>query len=387
MSLILIIVFLLMIMGVGILSLGFHGRMMAVRSGADIAARCAADAAIANAVFLMNEKLKVKPWTDSSLPAASNINLENCDATCDYGVSKVNGNYVVQGTGRSGHSIRSVEGILRVQSVFDYALFAKDSIELKNSAVVDWYNNEPNDWPMQVGTNSTSDGAITLKSGTTINGDVVVGVGGDPETVINAGSGVAITGDTYAMFSKVVLPSVSVPAWLASMPLGDTITTETELTTSGKYDGIDLKNNLTITEPVALYITGDITLKNSAQIIIGGALDVDNDASLIIYLAGNAEFKNSSQINNLTHDATRFILYGLDSCVDIKLKNGCDFYGAVYAPNASIILDNSASTYGSIVGKSFILKNGATFYYDAALRDRTVNDEAVRFAIQRWSEP
>jgi hypothetical protein len=388
MTLILIAVFLLMIIGVGVIGLDFHGRMMAVRSCADIAARCAADAAIADAVFQMNEKLKVKPWDESSLPVASNIGLPNCDATCDYTVSNVGGNYVIQGTGRSGHSIRSVEGILRVQSMFDYALFAKDSIELKNSATIDWVNNEPNDWPMQVGTNSINDGAITLMSSTTINGDVVVGVGGDPASVINAHSGVSITGDTYAMFSKAIFPSVIVPAWLASMASGGDIKNTTTISVSGKYTSINLKNSdkLTITEPVVLYITGNITLGNSAQIDIGGPLDTDNDASLIIYLAGNFESKNSSQINNLTADAKRFTLYCLDSCTQLVVKNGCNFYGAIYAPNASIDLDNSGNIYGSIVGRTFVLRNSATFFYDAALRDRTVNDDAVRFVINRWSE-
>jgi hypothetical protein len=336
----------------------------------------------------MNEKLKVRPWDSSSLPAASGVSLLKCDAKFDYTVSENAGVYTVHGTGRAGHSVRSIEGTLRVSSVFDYALFARDTLELKTNSSVDWINNEPGDWPLQVGTNSTNSGAITFKSSTTVNGDVVVGFGGDPDAVINAGSGVTITGDTYAMFSNAVLPSVSVPAWLASMPSGGTINTARELTASGKYDSIDLgsTNVLTITEPVVLYITNGAILKNSARIDIGGSGDTDNDASLIIYLAGNLECKNSSQVNNLTADATRFTFYGLDSCTQIVLKNGTNFYGAMYAPNAFMDLHNSAYMYGSIVGESILLRNSANFYYDVALRDRTVNDDAVRFVIQRWSE-
>jgi hypothetical protein len=388
MSLVMLVVVLLMVVGIGVLGLGLHGRMLAVRSGADIAARCAADSAIAAAVYQMNQKLKIKPWDDSILPCVSNVGVLASDATYGYTVTKDSGVYTIQGTGRAGNSISVIDTTLRLYSVFDYALFAKDSLELKNSAIIDWVNSQLGDWPLQVGTNSTDSGAITLKDGTVINGDIVVGIGGSPDEVIDAGAGVTITGDTYAMFSNAVLPSVYVPAWLASMPSGGTIDTAVVLEASGKYDGINLKKDykLTITEPVVLYITGDIRLKNSAEIIIGGDLDTDNDAFLIIYLAGSATFDNSSQVNNLTKDATRFTLYGLDSCVDIRLKNGGVFYGVVYAPNASIILDNSVGAYGSVVGQRLILKNGAIFYYDAALRDRTVHDDAVRFMIHRWTE-
>jgi hypothetical protein len=375
-----VIIFMLVI-GIGILGLGLRSRMLAVRTGTDIAARCAADAAIADAVFRMNEKIKIKPWDGSSLPAASNVSLPNCDATFDYVVSAVSGNYVVNATGRAGHSVRHIEGILRIQSAFDYAIFAKDSIELKNSAIVDWYNNQPDDWPMQIGTNSTFSSAVIFKN------DVVVGVGGIPSDVI---SGIdQVQGSTYAMFSKVVLPSVTVPDSLTMMASGGDIKNDTTLSSSGKYSSINLGNSevLDINEPVFLYITGSITLGNNAKIVIGDPnIDPDNDASLTIYHAGDFEGKNGSSINNLTADAKRFTLYGLDTCVDIRLKNGSDFYGTVYAPNASIILDNSAFTYGSIVGKSFTLKNGGTFYYDTNLRDKTVNDDAVRFSIKRWSE-
>jgi hypothetical protein len=43
--------------GGGLLYLAFNSRMMGVRSGTDIAARTAGDAAVADAVFKMNEKL------------------------------------------------------------------------------------------------------------------------------------------------------------------------------------------------------------------------------------------------------------------------------------------------------------------------------------------
>jgi hypothetical protein len=386
---VILVIVLLMAIGIGILGLSFHGQMFAIRSAADMTARCAADAAVADAVFQMNEKLKVKPWDDFSLPDAENMTLLNCDASFDYAVSKIDYVYTVDAQGTAVNSVRSINSTLRISSVFDYALFARDYLELKNSTQVNWVNNQSDDWPLQVGTNSIAPDAVTLLSGSKINGDVVVGVDGEPNVVIDRKSDVTITGDSYAMFSSVIFPRIDPPPSLVSLPSSGEIKTSTTISSSAKYKYINLSGFgeiITIDEPVKLYITGDITLGNSAQILIGGPTDTDNDASLTIYLGGNFEGKNGTRINNQTLDARRFTLYGLDSCTQVSLKNSGDFYGAIYAPNAALSLYNSSNTYGSLVAAQLILDNGGNFFYDVNLRDRSVDDDAVRFVVDRWSE-
>jgi choice-of-anchor A domain-containing protein len=70
----------------------------------------------------------------------------------------------------------------------------------------------------------------------------------------------------------------------------------------------------------------------------------------------------------------------------MRFKNSTDFYGAIYAPNADVVMDNSANIYGSVVSKSFEQKNSATFNYDVTLRDVSISDEAVYFTITNWHE-
>ncbi len=67
-------------------------------------------------------------------------------------------------------------------------------------------------------------------------------------------------------------------------------------------------------------------------------------------------------------------------------KNSTDLYGAIYAPNADVIMNNTADVYGAVVSKSFDMKNSSTFLYDASLRDSSVDDEAVYFKITNWHE-
>ena len=375
-------VMILLAMGVGILTLGTSSRIYATRSVSDIAARCAADSGLTMALFEMNEKLKVKPWNDSTLPEATNESLPNCDAVFSYTVTGNPGTgYTIESIGTSGHAERKVSCTLKPQGPFEYAVFGDEGAELKNSAVVDWYNYDADDEILKVGTNSIASGALTFKNSALINGDVVVGVGGNPDVVISD-SGANITGDTRVMTQRNELLSIVVPDWLESLPSSEDITKGSTVTNSGKYSSINLKNNQTllIDGDVTLYVTDGIILGNSAEV------QIDNDSSLILYLGGNFEGKNASTFNNLTKDTKNLQIYCLDSCENMIFKNSSDFYGVIYAPNADILMNNSANLYGSVVARSFDQMNSSTFYYDASLRDASVNDEAVRFVVTRWQE-
>ena len=378
-------VLILLAMGTGLLSLGLHSRINSIRTASDIAARSAADAGLIKALFEMNEKLKVEPWNDSSLPLGTNISLPNCDAVFSYTVTgDLSSGYTVESTGISGQAQRTVSCTLQLQGPFEAAIFTENGMELNNSAVVDWYNNTEDDKIMQIGTNNTASGSVVLRNSATVYGDVVVGMGGDPSVVIND-YGATVTGDTRALTERYVMQPVTVPEWLESLPSSGAIpndTNDTTITTSARYSSIDLGNSetVTISGDITLYITGGIILGNSAE------LGIEEGASLTLYLGGDFEGKNSSTVNNETQDAQKLKIYGLDSCETIQFKNSSDFYGAIYAPNADVVMNNSANIYGSVVSKSFDQRNSGTFNYDVTLRDVSINDEAVYFAITNWHE-
>jgi len=376
-------VLILLAMGTGLLSLGLHSRINSIRTTSDIAARSAADAGLIKALFEMNEKLKVEPWNGSSLPQETNTSLPNCDAVFSYTVTgDLGSGYTVESTGISGQAQRAVSCTLQLRGPFEAAIFTKNGMELKNSAVVDWFNYTEDDKTMQIGTNSTIAGSIILRNSATVYGDVVVGMGGEPGVVIND-YGATVTGDTRALTERYVMQPVTVPEWLQLLPSSGPIQNDTTLTNSAKYSSIDLGNSETVTisgGDITIYITGDITLGNSAE------LGIENDASLVLYLGGDFEGKNSSTVNNETQDAQKLKIYGLDSCETIRFKNSSDLYGAIYAPNADVVMDNSADIYGSVVSKSFEQRNSGTFNYDVTLRDVSINDEAVYFTITKWHE-
>jgi len=376
-------------MGAGLLSLGMHIRLFATQTSSEIAARCAADAGLTRAVVEMNQKLEVKPWDDTELPQATNEPLPNCNAIFSYTVTKdYAGNYIIESIGKSGPSERTVSCSLPLQGPFEYAIFADELIALKSGTSVDWYNYDADESNLQVGTNSILPDAIVLDTDATINGDVVVGKGGDPEgTVIKNDCGGTITGSTYPLTESRSLPPITVPEELMLLPSEGTITGDKTLFTSAKYDSIKLGNDevITIDGQVELYIVGSIELKNGSELRIVDEF-TNPDASLALYLGGNMEAKNDSVINNYSMIPEKLRIYGLDSCQTIDFLNSGTFYGAIYSPNADVTMHAAVDVYGAIAAKSLVQYSTANIYYDASLRDVSIDDALVRFVVDQWWE-
>ena len=380
--LVMLIVVILLAMGTGLLRLGLGSRVISIRTASNITAQCAADAGLTKALFEMNEKLKVETWDGSTLPLGTEVSLPNCDAVFSYTVTgDLGSGYTIQSTGNSNQAQRTVSCTLQLQGPFEAAIFTKQYLYMKNGGTVDWYNFDADDGNLQIGTNSAEPDSVVLHNNVIVNGDIGVGMGGDLDDVI-VDNGATITGETFNLTQIYELPPVTVPESLESSPSLGTINDNTTISSSARYNSIDLGNSETviIRGDITLYITGDITLGNSAE------LQIEEGASLTLYLGGDFEGQNSSLVNNETQDPQKLKIYGLDSCETIQFKNSADLYGAIYAPNADVIMNNSGNIYGAVVAESFDMKNSGVFMYDASLRDVSINDEAVYFTITNWHE-
>ena len=390
-AIVMVLVAITSVIGVAVLALGAQKRLFAINTASEISARCAADAALAEAYFVMGQKLAegALSGANPSLPQVTDRPLPNCDATYSYKVTASSimaaTDYEIEAVGRCGGTEKKVIATIGFGGPFEYAVFVKDSIVLKPGTTIDGYNYGTGPKTLQVGTNSIKPDKIILGKGTSIDGDVVVGVGGDPKVVINAPIGTTITGRTYALSEEVQLPAVTVPTWLASMPSNGTITGAATITTSGKYDGISVGQSkvITINAPVTLYVTGAINLSNNAQLQVSNA---NPNASLTLYLGGEFNGKNGGTTNNLTKDPKRMKIYGLDTCSNINMATAGTFYGAIYAPDTGINLKSTVEIYGSVVANNINQSSAANIHYDASLRDASKDDAGVRLVFKRWSE-
>ncbi len=383
MPLVMLVMAVLLPLGLALLSMGERSRALAMSGSFAIAARTAADAGLTKAVCEMNDGVRNGTFNVGSLPAATDQDLPGAETTCSYAATwDSQTGYAAQSVGKCRNAEKTVRCTLRLQGPFEFSLFTRGRMSLKNGSVVDWYNYDVESIANQVGTNSIESGAVELQNGVAIRGDVVTGPGEDPGLVIK-NNGATITGGTYAQLEQTVLLPVTVPADVQSLPASGILQNGEEINSSRKYSGINLANDATIriTGQVVLYVTGDVQFGNAAGIEIEG-----EGASLTLYLGGGLVGNNSSGFNNLSRDPHRLTLYGLDSCRDITFKNGSDFYGALYAPQADVVIDNSGALYGSFVGDSFEAKNAALIMYDASLRNVATDDQAVHFIVDRWYE-
>ena len=393
-STVLCVVVLLLIVGAGLLSVGMHQRMSSVRTSSEITARCSADAGLTKALSEMNQMLALKTFNDNSLPYTTDEPLPNCDSTYSYNVSKItlaDGNdlYTIQSTGKSGRARKQVNCTLEMKGLFEYAIYVAENLTLKSGTSVSAYNQGADDPVLQICTNSIESGAVTCKSGVTIDGDIVVGPGGDPDVVINNTSEATITGGTYSSLIKNKTPTINVPQSLLDMFSSGIIDSSTTINNPAKYDSINLLgvnkdpnkvDKVTVDGHIKIYVMGDLQIGN------GDEVEIQPDSSLIVFLGGNLYVDNSGTINNLTQDPKKFKIYGLDTCTNIDFKNSGIFYGAIYAPEADIHLYNGFNVYGAVVGKSFTQDVDANFYYDMLLREVDLSEIGVHMVIRRWSE-
>lgn len=391
----LIALILLTMIGMSLLSQGLNARVYSLRTSSDIAAQCAADAGLTKALYEMNQKLQVKPWNDAVLPRIVNASLNDCDAQYSYIVKgDLGSGYVVTSIGESGNASRVVSATLGLKGIFDHAILTKDTLILKSDTTIDGYNSaDPSDTDtdVDIGTQNTSDSSIVLNNNVTVIGDVLVGIGGDPDTAIKD-QGATVSGDKRAATILDPLPQIEPPALpkkgAAITAKGNTVTL-TSLD-SGVYTAIDLQKgkNDSVLEiskgDVELYITGNIELDQGCDIV------VKDGATLTIYIDGNILCREGSGINTEAppEEASTLQLYATgekQQYFDVKAKS--EWTGVIYAPNSDVLLYAKGDAYGSIVADTFEYKAGGDFNYDEALRENvTIDDLGVTFTITQWNE-
>jgi choice-of-anchor A domain-containing protein len=370
----------IMLTGLGLLRLGYHARIQAVNAASVISSKQAADAGLTKAKLLMNKKLVDElVWDNDSLPVATNIALDNSYASYSYTVTGDSSGFTVTSVGRAGTATETVYASLKAKSLWT-GLSVKGTIDIKNGAT---FSTIPADSDFAIITNSTASDSIILKSGVVVPGDVVVGPGGDVNDAISTKMDTVIEGQTYAADEEIYYPPVVVPTELeALMTISYSYSEGTPLTGDIKFSSITVPNSgvQEIQGDCRIYVTSDIILDNNSELV------VKSGASLEIYVGTGIEAKTSANLNNETADADNLLIYGLDTCTQIDIKNSSDFYGAVYAPNADLTIYNGGDLYGAFVGNSFEMKNSGSFYYDTSLANIGIDDQTAHFSVIRWWE-
>lgn len=238
-----------------------------------------------------------------------------------------------------------------------------------------------------VQTNSTETSAITLKPNITIPGDVVVGPGGDIDTAVNLAKNVVIEGQTRASDDYIDFPPVYQPTGLPSGNLvkdgnnkdyyiyGSSQLSSTVLSNLKSTETLRIGNPAAVNKgAISISVTG-------SELNLSGKLIVTPGYSLTLYLNQSLVTKPGFAFTYgdtpLTTDAQKIEAAkaisikgtvnsdGTPACGSINFQPNGDFYGTIYAPDASpLYIAPTGSIYGAIVGAGTItLKPGVSYMF------------------------
>ncbi len=273
--------------------------------------------------------------------------------------------------------------------MFASALFASDELNFAGNSTVDGYDsrlgeyNKDNDkLDVTIGVNSTHFGAITLSDKAKVVGDALIGYEGDPDNILLLDKA-KVTGEKNAFAEPQELLPIEAPQGLPWRGEIDSEDGTFEISESGEYSLINLGSGgqVTITEDVTLYITGDLSMANGSKFIVEEGVNVQ------LYLASSFHMEHGSQFNKTSEDPTDLQIWGTESFTgDFYWGSESEFCGAVYVPQGNIILTGNMEYYGAVAAKTIYIDANTKLHYDIALQDIQTPYYQPFFTVLSWQE-
>jgi hypothetical protein len=218
--------------------------------------------------------------------------------------------------------------------------------------------------------------SVSASSG---NGDVYGKFFTPPGGVVTMGAGASV-GATFVSAARaytvpdgevkgwilhnlsMTMPDVTVPSDLSSLALGPDITSSRTLSAGDyKVNKISLSGGktLNIDGAVRIYLTSDLSLSGTGQVVI------NSGATLDLYIAGKIGDSGQGVLNSDGKPKTCHI-YGLPSATAAwTLSGSAAFYGIIYAPKTPITMSGGGSAYcGSLWCDSVTSSGSVIFHFD-----------------------
>ena len=260
------------------------------------------------------------------------------------------------------------------------------TIDLTNqNIVIDSYDsNDPNK-----STNGLYDPAKQQQNGDIATDGQLIEAGnahiyGDVATNAGTVTGVANNGHAANRFLSGT-DSVGAPSWSVVNPTVTNVTNTTTITadstsgsTASRYQlssiSLNSKQVLTIAgnpdgspSYVEIYVTGDISVSGTAQIVLGAGVKAK------IYFAGNVDVSGNG-ILNTNSEPSDLQMYGIaptdGSDKHVSLGGNGEIMAAVYAPNHDVTVNGGGTNghvFGSVIGKTVTMTGVTNLHYDEAL--------------------
>ena len=270
-------------------------------------------------------------------------------------------------------------------------------------ALVDSYNSGVGPYSTSgtkavVWTNSTSSNSVTVNVDSVLNGSVLAGPNSLLSAVVNllgtllgGNSSVAVAleprdpGIVIPPNSTGLTDAGSINQFSASLApnIYDNITVTAHAASNVNFtDGVYVdKGNLSVSPNGQILVRGNTVLYVVGNVSLGSgsAITVNAGSSLTLVVGGTVTINggniNSSGSNPLPSQVQ---ILGLPSSNSIQVSNTSKVIGVIYAPQASVLMQNSASpgpvVQGAIVAHDVTLLNTAQYHYDEATKSIKISN-------------
>ncbi|MDR4509943.1 MAG: PilX N-terminal domain-containing pilus assembly protein [Candidatus Brocadiaceae bacterium] len=257
-------------------------------------------------------------------------------------------------------------------SLFDMGLFGDEGITLCGNGETDSYDSSTDPTALNllsngdIGTNAIGPGIISLCGNAAINGDAIVGPGGNTTDVTTTGNAV-VNGNNLVASSPKDLTPMTDPG--GGMPETLNLSGNSSKTiSSGTYRlpsiSISGNGNGYIDGDVTMYVEGTISTSGNGKLVI------QDGGSLTIYVMGTVSISGNGIVNqNSNPRPVNFMLFGTASCTSVTISGNGTTYSVIYAPEANISVTGNGDIYGAAVGDAISITGNGDIFYDESLKD------------------
>ena len=187
--------------------------------------------------------------------------------------------------------------------------------------------------------NSTAIGALGLSGNAKINGNALVGYGGNPTVVVSTSGNAKVAGTRSNLAQSWNNPGAT------TVPVG---ATAVSLTVSG---------NNTLTLSAGTYSASSISISGNAKIVTSGQVS--------IYVSGAINISGNGILVTNNHPAN-LMLYSMGSS-NVSISGNGSFYGGVYAPNSAVTTSGNGDFFGAMISKTYTQSGNGSLHYDLAM--------------------
>lgn len=231
-------------------------------------------------------------------------------------------------------------------------------------------------------TNSTASGAMALSNRATVYGNVLVGVGGSPGTVVATSGSASITGTQTAatVGQAMIRPSPPTAPATSGVLSG---TGSLSLNSDRRYTSFALTGNnttLTISGNVVIQVDTTFSMSNRAQIVLAPG------ASLQVFVGTTVSIIDDAELNP-DGDPANVLMVMTGNAQAMTLSDKVRVFGHLLNPRGSVALSgnsaNATTVWGTVRAASFSMTQKTQVHGDMRGNGSSTSSP---MAITAWAE-